>query len=62
MKTLPVALFLEGINDHTPVRPLRAALAQVATWPHESGRTHADLTLYPVHQDRANAPRWYEVW
>ncbi|MFJ7063109.1 hypothetical protein ACIQVA_36525 [Streptomyces microflavus] len=62
MKTLPVALFVEGLNDHTPVRLLRAALSEVATWPAESGRTHADLTLYPVHQDRASASRWYEVW
>ncbi|MFJ6437780.1 hypothetical protein [Streptomyces sp. NPDC091416] len=62
MKTLPAALFVEGINDHTPVKPLRTALARVATWPTESGRTHADLTLYPVHQDRASASRWYEVW
>ncbi|MEU7162032.1 hypothetical protein AB0A98_37310 [Streptomyces chrestomyceticus] len=29
---------------------LHAALARIATWPTDSNRTHADLTLYPVHQ------------
>ncbi|MEU5138033.1 hypothetical protein [Streptomyces californicus] len=62
MKTLPVALFVEGLDDHMPVRPLRAALAQAAGWPAESGRTRADLTIYPVHEDWAAASRWYEVW
>ncbi|MGV0101047.1 hypothetical protein [Streptomyces californicus] len=60
--TLPAALVVEGINDHMPVRPLRAALTEAAAWPAESGRTHADLTIYPVHEDRATASRWYEVW
>jgi len=60
--TLHAPLRIPGSDEHMPVRPLHAALSRVADWPPFSSRTHADLTLYPVHEDDARARCWYELW
>ncbi|MBF6215795.1 hypothetical protein IU487_32880 [Nocardia puris] len=56
------AVDIIGINDHQPTRALWTALGKIATWPSAPSRTHADLTIYPVHRDEATSDRWYELW
>ncbi|MFI8977485.1 hypothetical protein ACIGO9_31715 [Nocardia asteroides] len=51
-----------GSDDHRPTRALWTALGEVATWPVVSSRTHADLTIYPVHDLDATDDCWYELW
>ncbi|WP_103528940.1 hypothetical protein [Streptomyces sp. SM12] len=51
---------IPGYHDHRPVRPLRDALAAIATWPDQETR-YADLEVAPVWDEDARATRWYTL-
>ncbi|MGW5817233.1 hypothetical protein [Streptomyces noursei] len=51
-----------GFDDHQPARALRKALAKVAHQPEFPKPTEADLTIYPLFREYADARCWYEVW